>query len=597
MQRFAALSPTTSVLRFSSMNELADRSYRSWASHAACIYLPYDPQLLTFHELYGMGVPIFVPAARLLPIYISPGYDTLADFAVRRAGWTPPKDILPFPWADVDDDGKPTPYSALRYWAELTDFVPNEPGVRDGLPGLLAFETLAELFDMLLTTDFVAISAVMIARTRRDLTSTVAFWRSALGKALSDKGHIGGAHDNFGPGRTAHRTLADGPWPVSGLESPCWVPSNGITHELCCDARASSDVRQACFDSALTYERCCTVIARDEATEALRSQTLVAMRDGLRECVADLCTTEAACNELVETPKCSAACAGVGADFLPQPHKEGSVTRSSILGRVLYCLAARPDLSKDKSAGFSVLELFAEMGGGGTALLSAGLASRLRATSHAGAATLVTFEQDRASAEEALQAFRRQLVRGRKDASDTGAPFGEGVHLTEPPSDLDSSSSGERWAAEVVRELHGSKQEVRAAIVLGRPYPAIVANPLLETAERPNAIRLLCDALRAKTGRGFDLVFLDTSFGSSLALEWPVVESACSPRWVVIHNTNLPDHAGWVKDHLLMDPRWTEVWGGSLEDMRGIVSPWQPAAGPFRFRRWSVLHKVGDTFD
>eukprot|EP00928_Gymnodinium_smaydae_P031527 TRINITY_DN23113_c0_g1_i3.p1 TRINITY_DN23113_c0_g1~~TRINITY_DN23113_c0_g1_i3.p1 ORF type:complete len:489 (-),score=42.92 TRINITY_DN23113_c0_g1_i3:244-1581(-) len=349
MQRFAALSPTTSVLRFSSMNELADRSYRSWASHAACIYLPYDPQLLTFHELYGMGVPIFVPAARLLPIYISPGYDTLADFAVRRAGWTPPKDILPFPWADVDDDGKPTPYSALRYWAELTDFVPNEPGVRDGLPGLLAFETLAELFDMLLTTDFVAISAVMIARTRRDLTSTVAFWRSALGKALSDKGHIGGAHDNFGPGRTAHRTLADGPWPVSGLESPCWVPSNGITHELCCDARASSDVRQACFDSALTYERCCTVIARDEATEALRSQTLVAMRDGLRECVADLCTTEAACNELVETPKCSAACAGVGADFLPQPHKEGSVTRSSILGRVLYCLAARPDLSKTRA--------------------------------------------------------------------------------------------------------------------------------------------------------------------------------------------------------------------------------------------------------
>ena len=46
------------------------------------------------------------------------------------------------------------------------------------------------------------------------------------------------------------------------------------------------------------------------------------------------------------------------------------------------------------------------------------------------------------------------------------------------------------------------------------------------------------------------------------AYEWAAVELFCYPTFVVIHNVNLPGHAGWLYAHLLSLPEWVEVASG-----------------------------------
>ena len=43
---------------------------------------------------------------------------------------------------------------------------------------------------------------------------------------------------------------------------------------------------------------------------------------------------------------------------------------------------------------------------------------------------------------------------------------------------------------------------------------------------------------------------------------WPVLQRACEPKFVAIHNTNLPNHAGWIPAHLRKEG-WYEIMNGS----------------------------------
>eukprot|EP00928_Gymnodinium_smaydae_P075767 TRINITY_DN58785_c0_g1_i1.p1 TRINITY_DN58785_c0_g1~~TRINITY_DN58785_c0_g1_i1.p1 ORF type:complete len:361 (-),score=83.60 TRINITY_DN58785_c0_g1_i1:139-1176(-) len=80
-----------------------------------------------------------------------------------------------------------------------------------------------------------------------------------------------------------------------------------------------------------------------------------------------------------------------------------------------------------------------------------------------------------------------------------------------------------------------------------------------------------------------DLVVLDVQ--GPVVHEWLAVEEYCRPRTVFIYNTNLPGHAGWVRDKLLMRGDWAEILTGVIAD------PF--AAGHARdiiaARRWTVL--------
>merc|ERR1712194_867707 len=62
-------SRTYNSTSFVHMKHLTDKSWRNWAQHRAAVFLPYDPQQLTFYELYGMGVPLLVPSEELVPLF------------------------------------------------------------------------------------------------------------------------------------------------------------------------------------------------------------------------------------------------------------------------------------------------------------------------------------------------------------------------------------------------------------------------------------------------------------------------------------------------------------------------------------------------
>lgn len=578
LRHFAASSAATAALKFVSMPELEDRTYGNWASHSACLYFPYDPQLLTFHELYGMGVPMFLPKAEMLPLWISPGFDTLQDFAHRRPGWAPSSKELPYDWAELTN-GTWNFYGALRYWSELTDFA----GKPEDLPGLFYYDTVAELFSQLLTADLKAASSIMQARSRKDLLHTVAFWTVAFAnfgaEDLVDQSEVPG------PSAVASVTMdarksSSRPWPVEGSDSLCWDPPQGFgsgrsfgSREQCCQSASAASV---CFDDHLTFERCCSATSAKLQTK--RSLERGKLRDVFAACVAGSCTKMCATQLPGEAyTRCEAAC-------------RSSRLAETSLGRALHCLASRPE--------FGPVRMALELGGdgkGSTAVLASSLAAQAK-MQQAEPRLLVTFEKDLETANETWSHLAK-LAAVSSDLVQLPKEF-HGTLSSQPRIELD-------WASELMEDhlrepRNGSEEQsttTRVSILRGVPYPYPKGPGILEIQEgqeRPNALRRLCEELLSRTGQGFDIVFLDIFQGSSLALEWPVLQDACAPRWVIIHNVNLPEHAGWIKEHLLLDPRWAEVWGGTFEDLSGIVTFAQPLSSIFRFRHWSVFHRWGD---
>ena len=68
---------------------------------------------------------------------------------------------------------------------------------------------------------------------------------------------------------------------------------------------------------------------------------------------------------------------------------------------------------------------------------------------------------------------------------------------------------------------------------------------------------------------------------------------------MVLNNINLPNHAGWFREHLLQAGRWREVVsgylpdqnpGGNAEKLLGNAS----LREIYEWRRWALLVRVGN---
>jgi len=219
------------------------------------------------------------------------------------------------------------------------------------------------------------------------------------------------------------------------------------------------------------------------------------------------------------------------------PGELGMVSRSLRLGRLLWCLASSP-WSR------AAVELFAGTGGGSTTLLAHGLAT------HGGA--LYSFEREKSLVVHAQNVLRSWEL----DAN---------VVSTNDASSVSGMGPG-------------------AWLLWGEPLP------LAEVATG-GPIRALCtSAAAASSIGGVDMVVLDPH-ESELYAEWEVIERVCNPRFVVVHNSNLPKHAGWVRHHLLQlrsreedqddtSSSWHELLNGSHPSI------WDDAPGK---REWSLL--------
>eukprot|EP00927_Polykrikos_kofoidii_P032481 TRINITY_DN27660_c0_g1_i1.p1 TRINITY_DN27660_c0_g1~~TRINITY_DN27660_c0_g1_i1.p1 ORF type:complete len:505 (+),score=61.02 TRINITY_DN27660_c0_g1_i1:91-1605(+) len=190
--------------------------------------------------------------------------------------------------------------------------------------------------------------------------------------ALEESGPIGGVasascldadgipNQECLPGQTGSGVLLGrGPY--------CWRPSHGLTHEECCVGQYANPL-SSCFDSFFTPELCCPMgtDGRHVASTEFRSRVrcLEAVKGRLHQCAAAVCDGDGSlvCSELYESPFCADTCGR----SLPGSITPFTISRSTSLGRVLFCLAGLPSVR-------SVLDLFLSKGDGTTTLSALGL--------------------------------------------------------------------------------------------------------------------------------------------------------------------------------------------------------------------------------
>ncbi|CAE8617952.1 unnamed protein product, partial [Polarella glacialis] len=109
-----------------------------------------------------------------------------------------------------------------------------------------------------------------------------------------------------------------------------------------------------------------------------------------------------------------------------------------------------------------------------------------------------------------------------------------------------------------------------------------------EPKQNQSALREICEDL-FQDGARLDLVVLDTA--SPGIEEWFLMEKYCRPRHIIIMNTNMPLHQGWVVQRLLGQPgsTWREILGGMIRwgDFPGILNFIQDT-------HWRFLADLGD---
>ncbi|CAL1146402.1 unnamed protein product [Cladocopium goreaui] len=238
-------------------------------------------------------------------------------------------------------------------------------------------------------------------------------------------------------------------------------------------------------------------------------------------------------NRLVELPGCPPE----SVDFPPaakslfggtEASELGCISRSTQLGRALWCLARHGGVRK-------ALELFTGIGAGTTLLLGHALGRRDRP------GTFFSVDRDHVNAWHATEVLH---AAAKVEA------------LVVPLSDAQGIPSG-------------TKEGFQA------PGSYILQGDVFK---HPKFIEALCFMTD-----GMDLIMLDPA--TDLRHTWPKLEKWCRPKFLAIHNSNLPGHAGWIPAQLKRraptaqdDHAWYELMNGSHPSI------WEPG-----MRHWSLM--------
>ena len=92
-----------------------------------------------------------------------------------------------------------------------------------------------------------------------------------------------------------------------------------------------------------------------------------------------------------------------------------------------------------------------------------------------------------------------------------------------------------------------------------RPHATVIPNLVSQAG-----LNALC------SHRSADVVILDPI--SNFAPEVWALEATCKPRYYLINNVNLPDHAGWAKEWLLLRGNFAELASGAVTDYRAYAN-------------------------
>jgi len=240
------------------------------------------------------------------------------------------------------------------------------------------------------------------------------------------------------------------------------------------------------------------------------------------------------------------------------------------LTQVAACIASLPDVSV-------VLDLF--LGGGCTAKsiaesLNRRLAARTNgsASGAAAAAAAAAAPGERAPEIFSFEHYSQRIY----EASIVGFPHWHATRLR---------AASHAQLAMLQRRLLVPPPPRRAGraprmwMLQGSPYPNAALMPY-----KLNGLDSVC-----LHRQPIDMVLIDSGVNVQLVAEWPIIEAVCRPRWVVLHDINLPNHApGWIYQYLQDRP---SEWRMEVQGRYALYHErWVPPTAELkRVRSWAVF--------
>ncbi|CAK9009615.1 unnamed protein product [Durusdinium trenchii] len=166
--RLRAAGSATYPFRFLT-RQLTDKKFSTFAQFRAVALWPYDMDLITFYEFYGMNMPIFMPSH--LSKYIFHQDHEHYDFrwAARNVDYESPEPAL---WSSELTDRSPFEESSPEAVARIVEYADYFR-----FPEVQHFDSIPALLEMLLKVDFFEITQEMARFNQDSLVETLRSWR------------------------------------------------------------------------------------------------------------------------------------------------------------------------------------------------------------------------------------------------------------------------------------------------------------------------------------------------------------------------------------------------------------------------------------
>ncbi|CAE8588432.1 unnamed protein product [Polarella glacialis] len=151
-----------------------DRTFQAFTSFRAVVLFPHDFALMTFYELYAMGVPIFMPSHMSKYLFPYSATVPLLDYVPSdvQQGCEGCEERAPYSPMNLNSG------AALKHWVNKVDFFV--------LPEVQLFPSIAGLLDALPRADVHAISQRMRENRQSRLDDGLGFWRRVTESTFRD---------------------------------------------------------------------------------------------------------------------------------------------------------------------------------------------------------------------------------------------------------------------------------------------------------------------------------------------------------------------------------------------------------------------------
>ena len=174
--RLRVASSTSYPYRFIT-RAMTDKKFSTFAQFRAVLLWPYDMDLITFYEFYGMNMPIFMPA-HLSKYIFHQGHGA---YNYRWDDRKEYEDGTPFEWRNEEvspfDESSPAAAHLIVGYSDYFRY-----------PGVKYFESIPDLLERLPTTDFFEVVQVMARFNHDSLAQTMRSWRVLVKRATGYEG-------------------------------------------------------------------------------------------------------------------------------------------------------------------------------------------------------------------------------------------------------------------------------------------------------------------------------------------------------------------------------------------------------------------------